>query len=155
MRLGGNEKVGAFATRSPFRPNRIGLSVCRLTGIDYEDAEGPILDLEGVDLVDGTPVLDVKPYLPYVDSVEATGAFASERPTQIEVRIASSAQKAFEELPVKTRELIRETLALDPRPAFHRGDRSYFLLVDDLEVVWTVREGECEVMEIRTAAASD
>lgn len=79
-RLGGNRRVGVFATRSPFRPNPIGLSSVKLTGVEFREKEGPVLIVEGADLLDGTPIYDIKPYLPYVDShPEARGGFAEEK----------------------------------------------------------------------------
>ena len=113
-RLGGNTRMGVFATRSPFRPNPIGLSSVRLDHIAYTDALGPVLHVRGADLVDGTPILDIKPYLPYGDChPEATGGFASEpaRPT-LEVEIPPA---LLDQLPPDRREALRDVLALDPR----------------------------------------
>lgn len=79
-RLGGNRRVGVFATRSPFRPNPIGLSSVKLIGVEFREKEGPVLIVEGADLLDMTPIYDIKPYLPYVDShPEAKGGFAEEK----------------------------------------------------------------------------
>lgn len=151
-RLGGNERVGVWATRSPFRPNRIGLSVVKLEGIVGEGEEAPWLNVSGLDLVDGTPVLDLKPYVPYADRVEeATGGFAEGAPDRLEVRVAEDAEEAFKTLPELDREVILETLALDSRPAYH-GDkqegRVYHLLVGGWEVDWEVVGGECVVVGI-------
>ena len=115
-RLGGNRRLGVFASRSPFRPNAIGLSVVRLEGIDRERTDGPVLLLGGVDLVDGTPVLDVKPYLPYADSLPDAGAgYAAEEPSRLRVAVDDSVAKDFDALPERARRVIFESLALDVR----------------------------------------
>lgn len=148
-RLGGNEKVGVFATRSPFRPNRIGLSVCKLEGIDRGGEDAPALVLSGVDLVDGTAVLDVKPYLPYADRIEGAGAgFADARPDRIAVSVADEACEAFDRLPLAKQEVIRETLQWDARPAYHEGARTYYLRVFEYDVAWEVRDQGCVVTGI-------
>ena len=153
-RLGGNEKLGVFATRSPFRPNRLGLSVCKLEAIEREGDDSPVLLLSGVDLVDGTPVFDVKPYLPYADCIdEARGGFAAERPTELEVVIDEAARNAFGELDANQQKVIRETLRWDGRPAFHEEERVYYLRVENLDVAWTVTEGACHVMGIKRVGA--
>ncbi|MGE9268324.1 MAG: tRNA (N6-threonylcarbamoyladenosine(37)-N6)-methyltransferase TrmO [Verrucomicrobiales bacterium] len=125
-RLGGNEKTGVFATRSPFRPNRLGLSLVELLAIDT--ASGRVtLTLGGIDLLDGTPVLDLKPYLPFAEALpHARAGFATESPPAKALVIASDCQAAFDALPAPLRALISQTLALDPRPAYHRDPvRSY------------------------------
>lgn len=145
-RLGGNEKVGVFATRSPFRPNRLGLSVCKLEGIDRDCGDGPVLRLSGVDMVDGTAVLDVKPYLPYADQVaQAQAGLAPAQPERIEVVVAEEVQEEFGELPTNQQEVILESLQWDARPAFHEGARTYYLRVFDRDVAWEVRDGQCVV----------
>lgn len=117
----------SLASRSPFRPNPIGLSSVRLDHIAYTDALGPVLHVRGADLVDGTPILDIKPYLPYGDChPEATGGFASEpaRPT-LEVEIPPA---LLDQLPPDRREALRDVLALDPRPRYQQDpDRVYRL----------------------------
>ena len=120
--LGGNKHMGVFATRSPFRPNPIGLSSVKLERIEYTD-EGPILHVRGGDLRDGTPILDIKPYLAYTDShPEATGGFTDEVAWQtLDVKIDEAARDAFEELPDALRNELEQILAQDPRPARQRG----------------------------------
>lgn len=145
-RLGGNEKVGVFATRSPFRPNRLGLSVCKLEAIDREYSDGPALLLSRVDLVNGTAVLDVKPYLPYADCiVGAQASLAPAPPARLAVSIAEEVRASFEDLPAHQQAVIRETLQWDARPAFHEGARTYYLRVFDCDVAWEVREDGCVV----------
>lgn len=137
-RLGGNERVGVFATRSPFRPNPIGLSVVKLEGIDFDHPDGPVLKLRGVDLVDGTPVLDIKPYIPYADSLpDAVGGFVSGAPEKLSVK-----WQAPEMPDEETKNLIKATLAADPRPAYQRGEknRDYGCLISGYNVRWTVED---------------
>ena len=150
-RLGGNERVGVFATRSPFRPNKIGLSAVRLLGICHEGAEAPVLQLGGVDLVDGTPVLDVRPYLPYADAIpDAEGGFAGAAPAKVPVVVDPACEEAFGELPGALRELVLATLALDPRPGYHDEEgRPYTAAFADRQVTWAFGEGKVRILAIR------
>ena len=140
-RLGGNVRMGVFATRSPFRPNPIGLSCVALEGIQRHPECGPVLLVRGADLMDGTPIYDIKPYLPYADChPEAAGGFASQpkEPTlQVEI-----APELLAQVPEELREALLGVLAQDPRPQYqHRPDRVYGLEFGPLEVKFTV-EGE-------------
>ncbi|MBP1559579.1 MAG: tRNA (N6-threonylcarbamoyladenosine(37)-N6)-methyltransferase TrmO [Oscillospiraceae bacterium] len=116
-RLGGNTRMGVFASRSPFRPNPIGLSSVKLERIELDSPEGPVLHISGADLMDGTPIYDIKPYLPYVDChTEATGGFALQtKEGVIEVNCPS---ELLERLPEDRREALLDVLAQDPRPAY-------------------------------------
>lgn len=117
-RLGGNRRMGVFATRSPFRPNPIGLSCVRLTGIEQHASLGPVLHLEGADLVDGTPVFDVKPYLPYADS--HPNARAGYAPTAPEAPLqVADPQGLLAQLPADQAHALVQALSLDPRPHYH------------------------------------
>ena len=123
-RLGGNTRMGVFATRSPFRPNPIALSCVQLAGI-RQTAEGPVLRVKGADLVDGTPILDIKPYIPYADShPEALGGFAAVPAGEtLEVVIPPD---LLERVPEDHREALRGVLAQDPRPHYQKDpDRVY------------------------------
>jgi len=137
-RLGGNEKVGVFASRSPFRPNPIGLSVVRLDSIDLTHPDGPILNLRGIDLVDGTPILDIKPYIPYADSIpDASAGFAPSAPEQLRVQWLPEAETS--QLSVSTKQLIENTLAVDPRPAYQKeNSRTYGCQICGFNVRWRV-----------------
>ena len=117
-RLGGNVRLGVFATRSPFRPNPIGLSCVRLETVRTDPALGPVLEVSGADLLDGTPIYDIKPYLPYADChPEAVGGFASEAPqAHLEVEIPPALLEAF---PADKRDALFGVLSLDPRPSYH------------------------------------
>ena len=115
-RLGGNQRLGVFATRSPFRPNSIGLSCVKLLGLREDPACGTVIDVGGADLMDGTPIYDVKPYAPYADShPEALGGFASTRPDVIPVEDPRGLLNA---LPPEKRSAARGVLAHDPRPRY-------------------------------------
>ena len=123
-RLGGNQSMGVFATRSPFRPNPIGLSSVRLESVEYTD-RGAELIVSGVDLRDRTPIYDIKPYLPYADShPEAKGGFGADilfEPLDIEIK-----EEFLTKIPVEKREALLGVLREDPRPGYHQdGDRIY------------------------------
>ncbi len=146
-RLGGNERLGVFATRSPFRPNAMGLSCVKLEGVEKTADEGTVLLVSGADLMDGTPIYDVKPYLPYADcKVEATGGFAAEAPERLAVEIPAS---FLEKVPEDKRAALTEVLALDPRPRYKAdGARVYGLPFAGLEVRFRVENGILTVVEI-------
>lgn len=145
-RLGGNRRMGVFATRSPFRPNPIGLSCVALAGI----GEGPVLRIRGGDLMDGTPVLDIKPYLPYTDCrPSATGGFAPVPGETLEVEIPA---KLLERVPPARRTALRGVLAQDPRPRYQDDPaRVYGLEFAGLEVRFTVGDGTLRVVQIEEA----
>lgn len=151
-RLGGNARTGVFATRSPFRPNPIGLSVIELLGlIDEPGRRG--LRLGSHDLVDGTPVLDVKPYLPYADApgdVWVPESFAAAPPAQ-PVRFTAEAEAALAQAPLGLRALITETLALDPRPAYGREatGRIHGVTLLGYNVRWRADADGAEVLSVR------
>lgn len=159
-RLGGNRRVGLFATRSGFRPNPIGISVVRLVGIGRRQGRLQ-LALQGVDLLDQTPVLDIKPYLPYADAIpDALGGFAAEPPRpSLAVAFTDPSQRACAELE-KTypglSALIVQVLQADPRPAYMNGrsQRTAFgLRLYDVNVRWEVREGAILVGSVERAGA--
>ncbi len=144
-RLGGNQRVGVFACRSPFRPNPIGLSAVKLLSIDCRQSR-VVLKIQGADLVDGTPILDIKPYLPYTDGIrEATGGFAGRAPVAtLKVTFSEIAAQQLSEFSRQNPELdilIRETLTLDPRPAYRQeteDEREYGVLLDRYNLRWEV-----------------
>ncbi len=116
-RLGGNKRVGVFATRSPFRPNPIGLSCVRLLAVSQDSALGPVLDVAGADLLDGTPIYDIKPYLPYADcKPEAAGGFAA-APKEADLEV-DCPPELLEALPEEKRPALLAVLAQDPRPQY-------------------------------------
>jgi tRNA (adenine37-N6)-methyltransferase len=155
-RLGGNERVGVFASRSPFRPNGLGLSVVELRGVEQQGSR-LWLELGGVDLVDGTPILDIKPYVPYADSLpQANGGFAPDAPPLMTVEFTPLAESALECARARHPELrafIAEVLAQDPRPAYRRQtdeDREYGVHLYEFNVRWTVKNGINQVVALDT-----
>lgn len=137
-RLGGNRHMGVFATRSPFRPNPIGLSCVRLEGIDWQTERGPVLRVSGADLLDGTPIYDVKPYLPYTDShPEAVGGFADDVLTH---RLTVSCPQALSDrIPERHRQTVFDLLAQDPRPSYqHDPARVYGMQYAGMDIHFTV-----------------
>jgi tRNA (adenine37-N6)-methyltransferase len=138
-RLGGNEKVGVFASRSPFRPNPIGLSLVRLERVEVTDDSGCVVHVSGVDLVSGTPLLDIKPYIPYCDSVEVGGkdllksGYVDGAPENLPVEWADGV-----EVEDGLKMLITDTVAVDPRPAYHDDEREYGCLISGVNVRWQV-----------------
>lgn len=126
-RLGGNVRVGVFASRSPFRPNPLGLSCVRLLKVEMRAGVGPVLHVEGADLMDGTPIYDIKPYLPYSDSYpDAARGFTGSRPFHLLEVVCPEEILAM--LPDDKRAGLLDTLSQDPRPSFHNDpDRIYGL----------------------------
>lgn len=143
-RLGGNVRMGVFATRSPFRPNPIGLSSVRLESIEEDGANGRVLIVSGADLMDGTPIYDIKPYLPGVDAhPEAADGFVGTHAQQLlEVELAP---ELAERLSPSQQSALREILAQDPRPAYHAAHpdpkRIYGFTYAGLEIHFTVEAG--------------
>ncbi|HPT50996.1 MAG TPA: tRNA (N6-threonylcarbamoyladenosine(37)-N6)-methyltransferase TrmO [Accumulibacter sp.] len=148
-RLGGNERVGVFASRSPYRPNALGLSLVELIDIDSRD--GVRLTFAGVDLLDGTPILDIKPYVPFVESLPtARGGFVDGPPRQLSVVFTARAraQLADQRWP-DLEALLCELLAQDPRPAYADDPRRiYGFRLYDLEVKWRCSTTQAIVEEI-------
>ena len=148
-RLGGNTHMGVFATRSPFRPNPLGLSCVEVERIETDSSEGPVIHVRGADLMDGTPIFDIKPYIRYADShPEAVCGYVDqlEEPC-LEVRIPDDVRGVIKE-EVKLKALV-ETLQLDPRPTYHSDpDRVYGLSFAGYNVRFTVRDTVLTVTEI-------
>ena len=117
-RLGGNERIGVFASRSPFRPNRLGLSCVHINKVELNSDEGPVIHVTGADLMDGTPIYDIKPYVTYADShPEARSGFVDEREWQpLKVEIPDQVAQLFEADELRG---LQEVLAQDPRPQYH------------------------------------
>lgn len=157
-RLGGDERVGVFASRSTYRPNGLGLSLVRLEEVDRTHPQGPVLRLGGLDLVDGTPVYDIKPYLSYAESVpDAICGYAPDIPRRIPVEIDTGAQAAFGKLATRAQAVITEVLSLDPRPAVRAEDedRVFGATLCDHNVRFQVSGGVCRVVEITSAGGSE
>ena len=144
--LGGNEKMGVFATRSPFRPNNIGLSSVRISRIEWETSRGPIIHVKGADLMDGTPIFDIKPYVVYADShPEARSGFVDSRKWQrleVEISVEARARLLGSGLTEKKIDVLREVLAQDPRPHYQKNpDKVYGMPYEGLDVHFRVKDG--------------
>ncbi|MBQ2948686.1 MAG: tRNA (N6-threonylcarbamoyladenosine(37)-N6)-methyltransferase TrmO [Clostridia bacterium] len=149
-RLGGNTRVGVFATRSPFRPNAIGLSSVTLEKIELSTPEGPVLTVGGADLMDGTPIFDIKPYLPHVDShPDARGGFAAEKAGyRLSVVFPPALLQQIEE---EKREALRGVLENDPRPSYQNDpNRVYGVAFAGKNVKFTVDGGVLTVRGIES-----
>lgn len=149
-RLGGNERVGVFATRSPFRPNPIGLSSVRLLEIEKEEGNGLVLQVAGADLLDGTPIYDIKPYLPHVDShPEATGGFAGEvKDYKLEVECE---EQLLKRIPAEKRTALLGILSQDPRPAYQNDEkRVYGMKFSGFNIKFSVKNGILKVLQIES-----
>ncbi len=147
-RLGGKKKLGVFATRSPHRPNPIGLSVVKIKSINPDFS----ISVFGADILDETPVIDIKPYLPMWDSIEnATNGWVDETPKleAIEVEICKDCQESFLNLDQYTQNIIFETLRWDPRPAYSKEDgRSFTHTINHCDVTWTKAEDSIQVLKV-------
>ncbi|MDG1732653.1 MAG: tRNA (N6-threonylcarbamoyladenosine(37)-N6)-methyltransferase TrmO [Thalassotalea sp.] len=157
-RLGGNKKTGVLATRSTFRPNPIGMSVVKLENITKQDGK-IYINISGLDLLDGTPVLDIKPYIPYSDSiVSARSEMASNAPQQ-DLIVSFNEQARAELEQQKTihpnlETFIRQVLAQDPRPAYKKLNdemQEYGMNLYELNIRWQVKESQCSVISISCA----
>lgn len=147
-RLGGNERVGVFASRSPFRPNPIGLSCVKLLRIEKRKDEGEVLIVSGADLLDGTPILDIKPYLPFADCVtEATGGYASAHENHaLQVEFP---QTLLDKIPEEKRQGLIECLTDDPRPSYQEDPtREYGMNFADFEIKFKVAEKTLRVVSV-------
>jgi len=146
-RLGGNRRMGVFATRSPFRPNPIGLSCVQIAAVRNDPQYGPVIEVFGADLMDGTPIYDIKPYTPYADChPEALGGFAAAEPEQISVEFPEA---LLQRVPVEKREGLLGVLAQDPRPRYQEdGDRVYGMDFGGLNVKFRVADGVLTVTEV-------
>lgn len=148
--LGGNRRMGVFATRSPFRPNSIGLSALKLDSVEFSEKEGVILHVSGADLLDGTPVYDIKPYLPYADSIpDAVGGFTEnleERCLEVEFPEA-----LLEKVKEEKRKALIAVLAADPRPSYQNDpERVYGMRFADYEVRFTVEGKNLKVTQVNS-----
>ena len=146
-RLGGNTRMGVFATRSPFRPNPIGLTVVKLLAVE-DSPEGKVLVVAGADMMDGTPIYDIKPYLPYVDSVPgAVGGF-TEGTADYHLQVEFP-ENLMGRVPKDMQETLLGVLSQDPRPAYqHDESRVYGLPFGGMDVKFTVKDGVLTVVDI-------
>ena len=147
-RLGGNERVGVFASRSPFRPNRLGLSLVQLESVLEEDGRAQLI-VSGVDLMDGTPIYDIKPYLPYAEAVpDARGGYADAHSG--DVLSVQFPPELLCQIPEEKRPALLQALSLDPRPAYQQDpERVYGFLFAGRNIRFRVKDGEITVVEIQ------
>lgn len=152
--LGGNTRVGVFATRSPFRPNPIGLSSVRLSRVDLKAADGPVIHVLGADLMDGTPIYDIKPYITYADCHdEARSGFVDANPIRrLKVVFPDDLQSS---LSTQQLEVLRKTLELDPRPHYqHNADKVYGMPFGEWDVKFKVNDEDGILTVIKVTAGS-
>ncbi|HIQ76585.1 MAG TPA: tRNA (N6-threonylcarbamoyladenosine(37)-N6)-methyltransferase TrmO [Candidatus Faecousia excrementipullorum] len=148
-RLGGNTRMGVFATRSPFRPNAIGLSCVRLLSVEHTQDMGTVLHIGGADLMDGTPILDIKPYIPYCDAhPEAMGGFTQDAGDYLlEVDFPENLKQR---LPAEKQEAICQVLSHDPRPSYQKdSDRVYGLSFAGHDIRFTVKDKVLTVVDVQ------
>lgn len=147
-RLGGNTRMGVFATRSPFRPNHIGLSCVKLESVEWDEKMGPVITVSGIDLMDQTPILDIKPYLPYTDCYsEATGGFGSQvKDYALKVEFP---EELLAQIPKEKQQAILGVLEQDPRPAYHNDpQRKYGVEFAGFDVRFYVKNDILSVCEV-------
>lgn len=146
-RLGGNKRVGVFATRSPFRPNNLGLSCVKFDGVKYDEKLGNILIVSGVDLLDNTPIYDIKPYIPYCDcKPHAKGSFSDEfKNYKIEVLYD---EKVFFGVEKTDKENIIKIIEQDPKPAYKDENKEYNFLFSDYEICVEINEKTAKILKI-------
>lgn len=155
-RAGGNKRMGVFATRSPYRPNPVGMSAVKLEGWKNKGSQRTLL-VSGGDFLDGTPVIDIKPYIPYSDSIiEASGGFASSAPeTSLKILFTDKADIKCRDVAWNGKgtfkDFLEEILVQDPRPAFHAGKafkKSYAMNIMGYDVLWEIGEDYIEVIDL-------
>ena len=147
-RLGGNRRVGVFSTRSPNRPNKIGLSCVRLADIVYDGENAPMIRVAGIDMMDGTPIYDIKPYLPYVDShPDARGGFAAEHvDDHLDVEFP---EELLKRIPEDKRDALLGVLEQDPRPSYHTDEtREYGFEFAGFDIKFTVSGTTANVHDV-------
>lgn len=147
-KLGGNTRMGVFATRSPYRPNSIAMSAVRLEKIDLDAVDGPVLYVSGADIMDNTPVLDIKPYIPYADAYpEALSGFSvDESGGRLEVDFP---EELLQKIPEDKREGLISVLSQDPRPGYSEdSDKQYTMSFGEQQVSFIVSEGTVRVMAV-------
>ena len=154
-RLGGNKRMGVFATRSPNRPNPIGLSVVEIVKIEKSSPYGPQITVKGADLLNGTPILDIKPYLPYADAYpDALGGFAQQK-LEYALQVDISAP-LLEAIPAEHQTIVLQLLSQDPRPAYQNDPRRiYTMLYSDISISFQVEENKLTVVNVRRGTKSE
>ena len=146
-RLGGNTRVGVFATRSPFRPNNLGLSCVKLEGIIHDETQGDVLIVSGVDLLDNTPIYDIKPYIPYCDcKPQAKGSFSDEfKDYKIDVLYD---ENVFLDVEKSVKENIINIISQNPKPAYKQDKKEYKFLFSDYEITFEITGEKAVILKI-------
>ena len=154
-RLGGNVRKGVFATRSPFRPNPIGLSSVKLDGVEFTENNGPVLHVSGADLMDGTPIYDIKPYLAYVDShPNAVGGF-TDRIQDHKLKV-DFPEELLQKIPEEKREALMAVLSDDPRPGYQKDpERQYGMSFGKWDIHFKVNDEFLQVTDVESISAKD
>ena len=154
-RLGGNVRKGVFATRSPFRPNPIGLSSVKLDGVEFTENNGPVLHVSGADLMDGTPIYDIKPYLAYVDShSNAAGGF-TDRIQDHKLKV-DFPEELLQKIPEEKREALMAVLSDDPRPGYQKDpERQYGMSFGKWDIHFKVNDEFLQVTDVESISAKD
>lgn len=148
-RLGGNGHMGVFATRSPFRPNPLGLSCVEMAGVDYDSADGPVIIVKGADLMDGTPIYDIKPYISYADSFPDAVCGYVDRLEDIRLEVIIPDEISGRIDRKVSIEALREVLSLDPRPSYHNDPtRVYGMSFSGVNVRFMVSDGQLTVVDV-------
>lgn len=149
-RLGGNERVGVFASRAPYRPNSLGLSCVELKSIEFDEKGGVVIYVSGIDMLDKTPIYDIKPYIPYCDAhPDAKGSYATKHEKySLEVDFP---EKMLSKIPQEKQKALIKCLAEDPRPSFHTDGRKYPMKFLCYEVSFKVKNGVLSVTEVTHA----
>ena len=152
-RLGGNQRVGVFASRSTYRPNSLGLSLVKLDSISLKPDAAlppPLLHLSGIDLIDGTPIFDIKPYLPFVESIpHASCGYATPPISRLSVKIENSALQTFSTLDPRSQRIISEALSLDPRPPAAADPlKTYGTTLCGQNIRFTISHSTCHIHSI-------
>ncbi len=147
-RLGGNKRIGVFASRSPFRPNPVGLSCVKLEKVEYDTPDGPCLLVSGADILDGTPVIDIKPYIAPADShPDASSGFASDRwDHSLAVTVRSGASEG---VPDDIMSLAKEMIADDPRPGYISDEKEFTMTLSHYDITFVCSDGNAEITEIK------
>ena len=146
-RLGGNKHIGVFATRSPFRPNNLGLSCVKLEEVKSDEKLGNVLVVSGVDLLDNTPIYDIKPYIPYCDcKPQAKGSF-SEDFKDYKIKVFYE-ENIFNNIPKDISQQIIKLIEQDPKPAYKNEKKQYKFLFSDYEICFEIKENTAEILEI-------
>lgn len=147
-RLGGNKRMGVFATRSPFRPNALALSSVKITGIEQTEHYGTVIHVSGADLMDGTPILDIKPYIPYCDChTDATGGFTDNADAYL--LNVDFPQELLKKIPDNKRQSIMDLLSHDPRPSYQKdSDRIYGLNFAGFDIRFKITGNKLTVCDV-------